>query len=70
MTQGGEYRVTASVEAKRQCGKCQKLPQEGKRPLKCTGCNRIYYCDAVCQKADWKRHRSECLAAQEQGKKE
>jgi hypothetical protein len=46
------------------------LPENGKKPHKCTGCNRIYYCDAICQKADWSRHKSECPAGQEQGKKE
>jgi hypothetical protein len=29
----------------------------------CSGCSRVAYCDAACQKADWKRHKRVCTAA-------
>lgn len=28
----------------------------------CTGCKDVYYCSAVCQKADWRGHRESCDA--------
>lgn len=27
---------------------------------KCTGCRRVQYCSAACQKADWKEHKAVC----------
>ena len=27
---------------------------------KCSACKHMFYCDAVCQKEDWKRHKFEC----------
>lgn len=27
----------------------------------CVKCRRSYYCDAECQKADWKKHKKGCL---------
>ncbi|EIW77268.1 SET domain-containing protein [Coniophora puteana RWD-64-598 SS2] len=36
-----------------------------KNPLKrCTGCQRVRYCDAECQKSDWRLHKHECGALQ------
>jgi hypothetical protein len=31
--------------------------------LKCSGCDRSYYCSKACQRSDWARHKPECLAA-------
>ena len=28
--------------------------------LQCTACKAVRYCDAECQRADWKRHKSAC----------
>lgn len=30
--------------------------------LFCAGCRQAYYCDATCQRTDWRAHRSWCLA--------
>jgi len=39
-----------------QCVNCRKTGE-----LKCcSGCRGLYYCGAVCQNADWKRHKPEC----------
>ena len=32
------------------------------KPRFCAGCKRVWYCEADCQKRDWKRHRRECTA--------
>ncbi|TFK71918.1 hypothetical protein BDN72DRAFT_837124 [Pluteus cervinus] len=29
---------------------------------KCSGCGKTKYCDSVCQKADWTRHKKDCKA--------
>ena len=39
--------------------KCQTCGKEGTK--KCTSCRRVAYCDAVCQKADWKEHKKICF---------
>jgi hypothetical protein len=31
-------------------------------PRFCAGCKRVWYCEADCQKRDWRRHRWECTA--------
>ena len=28
--------------------------------LKCGGCRRAHYCDAACQKRDWRAHKAAC----------
>ena len=38
------------------CGFCQKECEL----LKCSRCKEVYYCDVVCQKADWKEHKKSC----------
>lgn len=27
---------------------------------KCSGCKKVYYCDATCQRSHWKTHKSNC----------
>ncbi len=34
--------------------------------LWCSGCRAVMYCDAGCQKGDWKGHKVACRAAQEE----
>lgn len=29
-------------------------------PVRCAGCHRVAYCDAACQRGDWKRHKRFC----------
>ncbi|KAJ7600592.1 hypothetical protein C8J56DRAFT_12874 [Mycena floridula] len=45
-----------------QCPRC--LP-ETVTALKTCACHLARYCDADCQKADWKNHKSECLIAKQ-----
>ena len=45
------------VTGKVSCYKCEK---ELTKPKKCNGCKMVYYCDAVCQKEDWLKHKILC----------
>ncbi len=40
------------------------LPQCPNRGVvkKCVRCSKSYYCNADCQRADWPRHKNECIA--------
>jgi len=47
----------------RHCGKTGweiKKEDDYKRLLPCSTCKNAYYCDKVCQKADWKEHKKFC----------
>jgi len=49
------------VTDRQQCFTCHKTVT-GKRKLsKCSKCHAITYCGAKCQKADWPRHRWNCI---------
>ena len=41
------------------CGKCLAYMLGSGQMLRCP-CAQVYYCDAACQKADWKVHRKVC----------
>jgi hypothetical protein len=44
------------------CSHCMKLEDRSVRVYpKCGRCKTVYYCDAICQKADWPRHKPFCL---------
>lgn len=32
----------------------------GNKPRRCGACMQVYYCDPLCQKADWKHHKPLC----------
>ena len=53
-----EFHVEA-VKDHRTCFKC-KL-QSKKRLLTCINCHTITYCGQECQKADWERHKWNCV---------
>lgn len=39
------------------CGHCGKTADEaGKKLLRCSRCAAVYYCNAECQKQQWKQH--------------
>jgi hypothetical protein len=38
---------------------CATCGQMGK-PDKCSGCSKVHYCSAECQKQDWKAHKPNC----------
>ena len=44
------------------CDHCGVSKDDTTMKLKsCVKCRRSYYCNADCQKADWKRHKKGCL---------
>jgi hypothetical protein len=42
------------------CRNCSTIAKPGQRLLQCTRCKTAHYCNKLCQKTDWKRHKSEC----------
>lgn len=56
----GDYasfiRQLRKLETKK-CYHCKKTPR---KLSYCSGCYYMRYCDAKCQNADWKKHKSEC----------
>lgn len=44
------------------CTNCLKKKDEASctNLFKCSRCKSVYYCDATCQKADWKEHKKIC----------
>ncbi|KAK9771498.1 putative MYND-type zinc finger protein samB [Seiridium cardinale] len=55
-----------------ECG-MTKLDLEGEVPMKCSKCDRAWYCNKVwpppkkkCQKAHWKAHKPSCIPVREQ----
>ena len=52
------------------CGHCANSEADIGRPLKrCTWCTNRWYCDAECQKKEWKYHRIQCDAWQKAGER-
>ncbi|KAG6371699.1 hypothetical protein JVT61DRAFT_9040 [Boletus reticuloceps] len=47
-----------------------RLFQWGGASKACARCKAVSYCGAACQKADWKRHKSECAAEAAKNKNE
>lgn len=46
------------------CAKCNKyrpISSKDSTLKKCSKCMKIYYCSTDCQRADWKRHKLECI---------
>ena len=37
------------------CGRCQRVGE--KAMMKCARCHQVWYCNAICQRADWPAHR-------------
>eukprot|EP01084_Bolivina_argentea_P141438 248526_1 len=35
---------------------------------RCSGCNKVYYCDIVCQTTDWSEHKRQCKKWRTQNK--
>jgi TPR repeat protein len=52
---------TSSVSTGSQEKSCGSCNSKLERPLYCSGCNRISYCDEVCQRAHWKSHKNDCI---------
>ena len=50
----------------RRCGsvfKCFQCGKPGHKLPKCTQCSQAYYCNADCQRKNWKKHKPVCRAA-------
>jgi hypothetical protein len=45
------------AKASKKCDYCQQWLM---KPLNCSRCKKVYYCDDKCQKLDWKLHKSIC----------
>lgn len=39
---------------------CMKCGTKGEDMQRCSGCRSVTYCNAKCQKADWKEHKTVC----------
>jgi hypothetical protein len=55
--------ATAAPSQQLECSRCQNKVE---KVWQCSGCGTGSYCSRVCQKADWKNHKSKCkeLASQ------
>lgn len=67
--QGGESDGNPGIQHR--CGTCGAVSgADGEKLLLCSGCRRVRYCGAGCQRVAWKAlgggHKALCLAAQEQ----
>jgi hypothetical protein len=51
------------------CDCCGKNPPKGHAFLVCTRCNKVYYCDADCQRAAWMDHKKVCEQLKRSSKK-
>ncbi|KAL0070509.1 Histone-lysine N-methyltransferase smyd1 [Marasmius tenuissimus] len=49
--------VRDTTIASDKCGSCDKRDV---KLMKCSACKKASYCNAACQKADWKNHKSAC----------
>jgi hypothetical protein len=59
--QGMEEEVKKDgVDGCQNCGK--EAAKEGGALKACAKCQKVKYCGRDCQRADWKRHKGECVA--------
>ena len=52
------YEYLLKHKKKVKCDGCNK--QSTEKMKLCSGCERVRYCDAECQKKDWKEHKKVC----------
>ena len=53
------YEYLLKHKKKVKCDGCQKQSSENMKL--CSGCERVRYCDAECQKKHWKEHKKVCV---------
>lgn len=59
---------SAPLITKKVCRSCSKESTPGGPQLKaCSICKQAHYCNATCQKADWKHHKKVCTKTKEMG---
>ena len=51
--------IRENIEKCKHCSRCNHFKYSNNL-LKCTRCKKNYYCDKICQKADWKYHKHIC----------
>jgi len=49
------------VTDRQECYTCHRTVSGKKKLSKCSNCHAITYCGARCQRADWPRHKSNCI---------
>eukprot|EP00555_Chaetoceros_dichaeta_P002627 CAMPEP_0198249684 /NCGR_PEP_ID=MMETSP1447-20131203/1129_1 /TAXON_ID=420782 /ORGANISM="Chaetoceros dichaeta, Strain CCMP1751" /LENGTH=418 /DNA_ID=CAMNT_0043934371 /DNA_START=135 /DNA_END=1391 /DNA_ORIENTATION=- len=54
---------------KRVCMYCKRVGSDGTDLVCCAKCSIAFYCNAQCQKTDWKRHKKWCGKSREQVRK-
>lgn len=52
--------TAAKAAAARACRLCFSPPAGGEKLRRCSGCGRVSYCGAECQRTDWPRHKPCC----------
>ena len=45
---------------RRVCNTCSAVEKLPKKLKTCRDCKITYYCDGICQKKNWKKHKKEC----------
>ena len=56
---GEDFQLTV-----RSCASCGRVERAGDAKLQnCARCKMVCYCNARCQKEDWKRHKPSCKSA-------
>jgi hypothetical protein len=59
---------SSPLVSKKVCRSCSKEPTTGGPQLMaCSTCKQAHYCNATCQKADWKHHKKICTSTKETG---
>lgn len=51
----------AQERAHLQCAKCGARPNAEMRLRNCARCHKTKYCSDICQRADWQRHKQQCV---------
>ena len=57
---GLENTLNSPITPQNRCAFCDWRPTDGVRLKRCTACKAVVYCDADCQKNDWKFHKKGC----------
>lgn len=52
-----EPAVLVQTNQNAECNQCHQMPKKLER---CSGCKKVKYCNKVCQKAAWPRHKHIC----------
>jgi len=56
-------KIKEMLGAKTKAKSCARPECRGMTTTRCSRCKKVYYCSRVCQKADWKTHKEQCLPA-------